>query len=151
MNTNHAEPCPFTFPAPRDVVHAQHIAGAVRLTHVQPQNIRWLWPGRIPLGRVTLLVSDPGIGKSLLTLDIAARVSTGASWPDVDNPHSAIGNPQSSDHSSFDIRHSSFVISDQSAIRNPKSAIARLRPPPHRRRRPRRYHSPTPRSARRQL
>ncbi len=73
---------PFTFPAPRDVLHAERIAGAVRLTDVKPTNIRWLWPGRIPLGRVTLLVSDPGIGKSLLTLDIAARVSRGAAWPD---------------------------------------------------------------------
>ncbi len=73
---------PFTATAPRDVLHAAHIAGAVRLADVKPTNIRWLWPGRIPLGRVTLLVSDPGIGKSLLTLDIAARVSRGAPWPD---------------------------------------------------------------------
>jgi putative DNA primase/helicase len=77
-----AAPRPFMSPATPDFEHAAHIAGAVRLTDVKPQNIRWLWPGRIPLGRVTLLVSDPGIGKSLLTLDIAARVSTGAPWPD---------------------------------------------------------------------
>jgi putative DNA primase/helicase len=69
---------------------AAFIAGAVRLTEVKPENIRWLWPGRIPLGRVTLLVSDPGIGKSLLTLDIAARVSTGAPWPD----HASNLNPE---------------------------------------------------------
>jgi putative DNA primase/helicase len=61
---------------------AAHIAGAVRLADVKPENTRWLWPGRIPLGRVTLLVSDPGLGKSLLTLDIAAAVSTAAPWPD---------------------------------------------------------------------
>jgi putative DNA primase/helicase len=66
---------------------AAFIAGAVRLTEVKPETIRWLWPGRIPLGRVTLLVSDPGIGKSLLTLDIAARVSTGAQWPDECSRH----------------------------------------------------------------
>jgi putative DNA primase/helicase len=31
---------------------------------------------------VTLLVGDPGRGKSLLALDMAARVTTGAPWPD---------------------------------------------------------------------
>ena len=27
--------------------------------------VEWLWPGRIPIGKVTLLVGDPGLGKSL--------------------------------------------------------------------------------------
>jgi hypothetical protein len=46
----------------------------------------WLWPGRIPLGKVTLLVGDPGVGKSLLALDVAARLSSGQPWPDVSQP-----------------------------------------------------------------
>jgi hypothetical protein len=45
------------------------------------RGVPWLWPGRIALGRVTLLVGDPGVGKSLVALDIAARVSTGRPWP----------------------------------------------------------------------
>jgi hypothetical protein len=57
-------------------------AGAFRLTDVESTGIQWLWPARIPRGYVTLLVSDPGAGKSLVALDIAARVSTGAAWPD---------------------------------------------------------------------
>jgi len=52
------------------------------LADVQPEPIRWLWPGRIPLGRITLLAGVPGIGKSFLALDAAARVSTGSPWPD---------------------------------------------------------------------
>jgi hypothetical protein len=68
-------------PSP-DFTHAAHVAGAVRLNDVAPIATRWLWPGRIPLGRVTLLVSDPGLGKSLVALDVAARVSSGAPWPD---------------------------------------------------------------------
>jgi hypothetical protein len=44
--------------------------------------IRWLWPGRMSLGRITLLVGRPGEGKSFLTTDMAARVSRGLSWPD---------------------------------------------------------------------
>ena len=49
---------------------------------IEPQPLRWLWPGRIPLGKLTLLVGDPGLGKSLMTIDVAARVTRGASFPD---------------------------------------------------------------------
>lgn len=49
---------------------------------VEPEEISWLWPGRIPFGKLTLLSGDPGLGKSFLTLDIAARVSAGYGWPD---------------------------------------------------------------------
>jgi hypothetical protein len=44
--------------------------------------VNWLWRGRLPMGRLVLLAGDPGIGKSFVALDIAARISTGASWPD---------------------------------------------------------------------
>jgi len=49
---------------------------------IAPKQLRWLWPGRIPLGKLTLLIGDPGLGKSLLTADIASRVTRGASFPD---------------------------------------------------------------------
>jgi hypothetical protein len=49
---------------------------------VQETAIRWLWPGRVPLGRITMLVGRPGEGKSFLTTDMAARVTRGLSWPD---------------------------------------------------------------------
>lgn len=46
------------------------------------EEVEWLWPGRIPIGKVTLLVGDPGSGKSLVALDVASRVSRGTPWPD---------------------------------------------------------------------
>ncbi len=55
----------------------------VVLSDVQPESVRWLWPGRIALGKLTLLCGDPGLGKSFVTLDLAARVSSGTSWPDI--------------------------------------------------------------------
>jgi len=55
----------------------------VRLSDVQPELLRWLWPGRIALGKLTLLCGDPGLGKSFVTLDLAARVSSGTTWPDM--------------------------------------------------------------------
>lgn len=56
-------------------------AVTVRLSDVRPERVTWLWRGRIPLGKLTLLDGDPDLGKSALTLDLAARVSTGAPMP----------------------------------------------------------------------
>lgn len=52
------------------------------LADVRPEPVTWLWPGRLAAGKLALLVGDPGLGKSWITLDIAARVSAGRSWPD---------------------------------------------------------------------
>lgn len=54
----------------------------VCLADVEPREIKWLWPGRVPMGRITLLVGRPGEGKSFLTTDMAARITTGTPWPD---------------------------------------------------------------------
>jgi putative DNA primase/helicase len=58
--------------------------GAVlrRISDIPAQELRWLWPGRIPLGKLTLFAGDPGLGKSFVTLDIAAHVTRGKTWPD---------------------------------------------------------------------
>lgn len=61
------------------------------LADVQPTIVKWLWPGRIALGKLTLLVGDPGLGKSFITLDMAARVSKGAPWPDSPDADSIAG------------------------------------------------------------
>jgi len=43
---------------------------------------QWLWPGRIPRGALTLVCGEAGRGKSLVTLAMTARVTTGQPWPD---------------------------------------------------------------------
>lgn len=40
----------------------------------------WLWPPYLPLGHLSLLVGEPGVGKSLLACQLAAWTSTGV-WP----------------------------------------------------------------------
>lgn len=40
----------------------------------------WLWTGVIPSGALTLLSGQPKAGKTQITLDCAARVSSGLSW-----------------------------------------------------------------------
>ena len=54
----------------------------VRLADVQPEPVQWLWLARLALGKLTLLIGDPGLGKSWITLYIAAMLSTGRCWPD---------------------------------------------------------------------
>ncbi|MEJ5342802.1 MAG: AAA family ATPase [Thermogutta sp.] len=76
-------------PRPGDATAAETEAGGfdfqpimVELENVESVPVRWLWPNRIPLGRITLLVGKPGVGKSFVTLDFTARVTTGTPWPD---------------------------------------------------------------------
>jgi putative DNA primase/helicase len=44
--------------------------------------VEWLWEARIPRGKLCVLAGDPGLGKSYLTLKMAAVISTGGQWPD---------------------------------------------------------------------
>lgn len=52
-----------------------------RASDVKPEPINWLWPGKIAIGKLTLIAGDPGLGKSMLTVNLAAHVSTGLDWP----------------------------------------------------------------------
>lgn len=69
-----------TKPVPPEPLNGDPII--VRLDEVVPEAVDWLWCGRVARGKLTLIAGDPGLGKSFLTLDMAARVSTGAGWPD---------------------------------------------------------------------
>src|SRR6266702_2517317 len=53
----------------------------VDLSDVAPEPVTWLWPGRIPYGKVTILEGDPDEGKSQVTIDLAARVTAGRALP----------------------------------------------------------------------
>jgi hypothetical protein len=52
------------------------------LASVTLRRVSWLWRNRIPLGKVTLVVGRPDLGKSTVLCDMAARVSSGGQWPD---------------------------------------------------------------------
>lgn len=55
------------------------------LSTVASKDIQWFWPNRIPAGMFSMIVGNPGIGKSFITMDIAAKVTTGDKWPDAIN------------------------------------------------------------------
>jgi RecA-family ATPase len=47
-----------------------------------PRPIDWFWPGRLATANWRFWNGDPGLGKSLLTLDLCARLSRGLPFPD---------------------------------------------------------------------
>lgn len=54
--------------------------------------VTWLWPNWLPIGMLTLLAARPGLGKSMLALDLAGRIIAGEPWPD-GAPQAAPGAP----------------------------------------------------------
>ncbi len=54
----------------------------VAAAEIAPAPVAWLWAGRFAFGKLGLVIGDPDLGKSLMTLDMAARVSRGLPWPD---------------------------------------------------------------------
>ena len=44
---------------------------------ITPEAVRWLWRFRLPLGGLSLIAGEPGLGKSTLTAELAADVTRG--------------------------------------------------------------------------
>lgn len=57
----------------------------VPASDVAMQKLEWLWPGRIPKGKITVFAGDPGNGKSLTSVDLVARLTTGRAFCDTQN------------------------------------------------------------------
>lgn len=51
-------------------------------SEIAPETVTWIWPWRLPRGKITVLDGDPGLGKSAVTLDLASRITTGKPMPD---------------------------------------------------------------------
>jgi putative DNA primase/helicase len=71
---------PMTIAAPQKLA-----AAAVSLldaSAIDPEPIRWLWPGYLARGKAHILGGQPGTGKTTITMKMAATVSTGGAWPD---------------------------------------------------------------------
>jgi len=54
----------------------------VRASEITPKRVEFLWPGRIPLGKLTTFAGQGGIGKTFIICDMAARISRGDTFPD---------------------------------------------------------------------
>jgi len=62
----------------------------IRASDVEMEGVDWLWPGRFPMGKVSVLAGEGGLSKSMLLCWIAATVSTGGPWPNHEG-HSRVG------------------------------------------------------------
>ena len=64
--------------SPAQMVASRAIFRRVSDIHAKP--IHWLWKGRIPRGKVSMIAGNPGLGKSQVTVSMAATVSKGEVW-----------------------------------------------------------------------
>jgi len=56
-----------------------------KATNIEPEVLDWMWPSRVPFGKLTLFVGHPGIGKGMATMYLAACATTGSGWADCEN------------------------------------------------------------------
>jgi len=68
----------------KEIVHVGGVRRAVldRGDSIPPEPISWLWPRYIPRGKLTSFAGLQAQGKSPVTRDLVARVTSGADWPD---------------------------------------------------------------------
>jgi RecA-family ATPase len=72
-----------------DIAEEMSDPKVTRVADVAITAVEWLWPGRLPLGKLAVLDGDPALGKSTLMMDLAARVTTGSPLPDGHRPEPA--------------------------------------------------------------
>jgi putative DNA primase/helicase len=59
--------------------------------NIVPKPVEWLWPGRVAIGKQTLIAGEAGLGKSQIGIAMAAAVTTGGPWP-CNEGHAPLGN-----------------------------------------------------------
>ena len=67
----------------------------VRMDQVSIEPLEFLWKPFVAYGKITGLAGDPGLGKSQVTIDLAARVTTGAEFPNLFVGQAPRGRPAS--------------------------------------------------------
>lgn len=51
-------------------------------SEIESSRVEWLWYPYIPCGKISVIQGDPGGGKSMLMIDLIARLTTGRPLPD---------------------------------------------------------------------
>ena len=63
-----------------------------KISDIEPKPINWLWEDYMAKGAITLITGEPELGKSQITLNMAAIVTTGGIWPDNRKKRCKVGN-----------------------------------------------------------
>ncbi len=66
---------------PLDEIHDANCLVIKCAADIKPEEIDWLWPQRLPLGKCVVFAGEGGLGKSMVLVSIAATVSNGREWP----------------------------------------------------------------------
>jgi putative DNA primase/helicase len=48
---------------------------------IRPEPVEWLWLGRVAIGKQSLFAGEAGLGKSQVSISVAAAVTIGGAWP----------------------------------------------------------------------
>ena len=67
---------PSSVAAPQSTARGR-IVTFTRASEIRHVRVRWLWRGRVPLGAVTVLAGQQGLGKSTTMIELAARLTRG--------------------------------------------------------------------------
>src|SRR4051812_13727917 len=59
----------------------RQLTDSTSLDRLESHPVQWLSPGRLAAGKLTVLDGDPGLGKSPLLCEFAARLSRGEALP----------------------------------------------------------------------
>lgn len=74
---------PVSIIAAEATTNGAHRPVLVRLSEVEPESVTWAWKDRLAVGKIALIIGDPGGGKTYLTSgDLASRITRGMAWPD---------------------------------------------------------------------
>jgi putative DNA primase/helicase len=76
------EPVEFDDLGPETDVKPKHGLNVTCFADLEPENIEWTWRSRLARGKISILAGDPGQGKSQISSNLAAAISTGGNWPD---------------------------------------------------------------------
>jgi putative DNA primase/helicase len=52
-----------------------------RASEIKIEPVEWLWPGRVAIGKQTLIAGEAGLGKSQVAIAMVATVTRAALWP----------------------------------------------------------------------
>lgn len=58
-----------------------------KMSGVKPESVDYLWPGRLPKGRIAIVMGRQGQGKSTFVSWLASVVSSGQPWPGSETPN----------------------------------------------------------------
>ena len=66
----------------KEMIVAEPRLLTIKASDVTPEELDWLWKYRFLRGHINIIGGDPGLGKSMVVVDMAARASSGRNWPD---------------------------------------------------------------------